>query len=87
MGTDEPDRQHDPDTLSFLAPLVGFKSRKAAQLCAYFANKKQRGRAAETRSSLRAGRAIPGGQSNGLRVGAAYSQPSVSRINQPRNTT
>lgn len=39
MGTQRPKRQHDPETLSFLAPLVGYKSRKAAQLCAYFAVK------------------------------------------------
>jgi len=37
MGVQEPERQNDPNMLSFLAPLVGFRSRKAAQLCAYFA--------------------------------------------------
>jgi hypothetical protein len=41
----------------------------------------------QIRSSLRGGRAIPGEQPNCLRVGADYSQPSVSSINQPRNTT
>jgi uncharacterized phage-associated protein len=37
MGPHQPDRQYDPEMLSFLAPLVGFRSRKAAQLCAHFA--------------------------------------------------
>lgn len=33
------DRQDDPSVPSYLAPLVGFRSRKAAQLCAFFALK------------------------------------------------
>ena len=32
-----PERLYDRSYPSFLAPLVGFKSRKAAQVCAYFA--------------------------------------------------
>ena len=32
-----PDRRYDPSYRNFLAPLVGFRSRKAAQICAYFA--------------------------------------------------
>lgn len=32
-----PKRQHDQDTLAPYAPLVGFRSRKAAQICAHFA--------------------------------------------------
>lgn len=31
------DRLHDENMPAYLAPLVGFRSRKAAQLCAYFA--------------------------------------------------
>jgi uncharacterized phage-associated protein len=31
------DRQYDPSTPNYLAPLVGFRSRKAAQTCARFA--------------------------------------------------
>jgi uncharacterized phage-associated protein len=34
-----PDRQNEPEIPDFLSPLVGFQSRKAAQLCAYFAVK------------------------------------------------
>jgi uncharacterized phage-associated protein len=38
MGPHQPDRQkHDPAAPSYLAPLVGFRSRKSAQLCAHFA--------------------------------------------------
>ncbi|WP_315747872.1 MULTISPECIES: Panacea domain-containing protein [unclassified Bradyrhizobium] len=33
------ERQYDPEMPTFLAPLVGFRSRKAAQLCALFAVK------------------------------------------------
>lgn len=36
------EREYDAETLSFLAPLVGFKSRKAAQLCAHFAVRQAR---------------------------------------------
>ena len=32
-------RKHDHTTAAFVAPLVGFKSRKAAQICAFFAVK------------------------------------------------
>lgn len=32
-----PERQNDPSIPNFLAPLVGFRSRKAAQICARFA--------------------------------------------------
>ncbi len=32
-------RQIDDDTPAFAAPLIGFRSRKAAQICAYFANR------------------------------------------------
>jgi len=32
-----PERQYDPSFPSYLAPLVGFRSRKAAQVCAHFA--------------------------------------------------
>ena len=32
------DRQRDENMPAYLAPLVGFRSRKAAQLCAYFAS-------------------------------------------------
>jgi uncharacterized phage-associated protein len=38
-----PDRQNEPDVSAFLAPLVGFRSRKAAQLCAYFAGREADG--------------------------------------------
>jgi uncharacterized phage-associated protein len=31
------ERKYDPSYPSFLAPLVGFRSRKAAQICTYFA--------------------------------------------------
>ena len=30
-------RKHDQSTVYYASPLVGFKSRKAAQICAYFA--------------------------------------------------
>lgn len=38
-----PDRQNEPDVPAFLAPLVGFRSRKAAQMCAHFAGKEADG--------------------------------------------
>lgn len=37
MGNGQPNRQNDPNVLSFLNPLLGYKQRKAAQLCAHFA--------------------------------------------------
>jgi uncharacterized phage-associated protein len=37
MRHEMPDRQYDPTHASYLAPLVGFRSRKAAQVCARFA--------------------------------------------------
>jgi uncharacterized phage-associated protein len=39
MGNEVPERQYDPNTPYFIAPLVGFRSRKAAQICAFFAVK------------------------------------------------
>ena len=36
---DMPNRQNEPEIPFFLMPPVGFKSRKAAQMCAYFATK------------------------------------------------
>jgi uncharacterized phage-associated protein len=39
MSKDEPTRQYDPELPAYFAPLVGFRSRKAAQLCAHFAVK------------------------------------------------
>ncbi|MCX7313733.1 MAG: Panacea domain-containing protein [Alphaproteobacteria bacterium] len=41
MRDEVPERQYDPNFPSYLAPLVGFRSRKAAQLCAFFALKSQ----------------------------------------------
>jgi uncharacterized phage-associated protein len=38
MRDQMPDREYEPSLYpSFLAPLVGFRSRKAAQICAFFA--------------------------------------------------
>ncbi len=37
MRNEMPDRQYDDSQPSYLAPLVGFRSRKSAQICAYFA--------------------------------------------------
>ena len=39
MAQDEATRQFRPELPAFLTPLVGFRSRKAAQLCALFAVK------------------------------------------------
>jgi uncharacterized phage-associated protein len=41
MRDEVPERQYDPNFPNYLAPLVGFRSRKAAQLCALFALKSQ----------------------------------------------
>jgi uncharacterized phage-associated protein len=41
MRDEVPERQYDPTFPNYLAPLVGFRSRKAAQVCAFFAVKSQ----------------------------------------------
>jgi uncharacterized phage-associated protein len=38
-GNEMPERQKDQNIPTFMQPLIGFRSRKAAQICAYFALK------------------------------------------------